>query len=131
MVFQDPNASLNPRMSVRQVLDEPLRCISTCRARRGRRGSRELVEMVGLDRRASRPLSARAERRPAPARRHRPGDGGVADIVILDEPTSSLDVSVRGQILDLLLDLQQRLNLAYLFITTTCRSCSTSPTVSR
>ena len=39
------------------------------------------------------------------------------EIVILDEPTSSLDVSIRGQILDLLLDLQERLNLAYLFIT--------------
>jgi oligopeptide/dipeptide ABC transporter ATP-binding protein len=116
MVFQDPNASLNPRMSVRQVLDEPLRLhLDLPRVERAAR-VRELVEMVGL-------TTTHLDRYPhelSGGQRQRIGIARAIavspDIVLLDEPTSSLDVSVRGQILDLLLELQQRLNLAYLFI---------------
>lgn len=116
MVFQDPNGSLNPRMTVGQVLEEPLRLhLQLNRTARGMR-VRELVGLVGL-------TDAYLERYPhelSGGQRQRVGIARAIAVqpglIILDEPTSSLDVSVRGQVIALLRDLQRRLGLSYLFI---------------
>ncbi len=116
MVFQDPNSSLNPRMSIRQVLAEPLR-LHTNLNKKGRDDRAvELLSLVGLGRqhldRYPSQLSGGQRQRVGIAR-------AVAvspKVLLLDEPTSSLDVSVRGQILELLRDLQIGQQLAYLFI---------------
>ena len=116
MVFQDPNSSLNPRMSIRQVLSEPLR-LHTSLNKKGRDDRvAELVSLVGLglqhlDRYPSE-LSGGQRQRVGIAR----AIAASPKVLLLDEPTASLDVSVRGQILELLRDLQIRQQLAYLFI---------------
>jgi peptide/nickel transport system ATP-binding protein/oligopeptide transport system ATP-binding protein len=116
MVFQDPNSSLNPRMTVADMLDEPLRLHTGLdRAARQRRVA-GLVESVGLDRvhlgRYPNQLSGGQRQRVGIARAF------AADpkVVLLDEPTASLDVSVRGQVIELLRRLQRERNIGYLFI---------------
>ena len=117
IVFQDPVSSLNPRMTVGNIIGEP-------------------IEVHGI---ATRPREGRDGRQPAPARRARsqstppatrtnfPAASGSAsasparwrsqpDFIVCDEPVSALDVSIQSQILNLLEDLQNERNIAYLFI---------------
>ncbi|MBN1835489.1 MAG: ABC transporter ATP-binding protein [Spirochaetales bacterium] len=117
IVFQDPGSSLNPRQSIRQILDLPLR-VHGALDRRGREEQIvRLLEMVELPRdflyKAPRSIGG-GERQMVAIARALATD---PSFVVLDEPTSALDVSVQAKIINLLIALQKELNLTYLFIT--------------
>ncbi len=116
MVFQDPYSSLNPRASIEQILDLPLRAHRIGNAESRQAAVRKMMDAVGLGKafsqRYPRELSGGQRQRVAIARALMLQP----KIVICDEPTSALDVSVQSQILNLLLDLQREFGLGYLFI---------------
>jgi peptide/nickel transport system ATP-binding protein len=116
MIFQDPSTALNRRLPVRQILRDPLDVHRRGTPAQRDERVRELMSLVGLPKVLSEALPAQLSggqrQRVAIAR----ALALEPELVVADEPTSALDVSVRAQILNLLLDLKERLGLALLFV---------------
>jgi oligopeptide/dipeptide ABC transporter ATP-binding protein len=116
IVFQDPRGSLNPRWTIGRIVEEPLRVHRLVGRKERKQRVREMLEQVGL-------AASYMGHRPAQLSGGQQQRVGIAralitrpKLVVCDEPVSSLDVSIQAQIVNLLQELKQSMNVAYLFI---------------
>ena len=116
MIFQDPYASLNPRMDVKRIVQEPLLAAGLCPRQEAAERAAQLIELVGLHR----SHLGKYPHEFSGGQRQRIGIARALitnpEFVLCDEPISALDVSIQAQVVNMLRDLQQKLGLTYLFI---------------